>query len=62
MTRKDYELIARAVNKSSRHAYIDGKTIDIIVKELSNELSNDNNKFNSERFGWACKIKIKIEI
>lgn len=55
MTKKDYELIAGAIQQH-RKSY--GGRTDAIVKEvvysLSQELQRDNDRFNPEKFTQAC--------
>jgi hypothetical protein len=59
MTRKDYELIAKAIkdaraqvpsNNASAHA-----VMDVLAINLSNALFNDNTRFNSDRFIKAAE-------
>jgi hypothetical protein len=47
MTKKDYKLIAEAISMAN-----DSK--DSIIKILSNQLAEENPKFNSEKFIEAC--------
>ena len=67
MTRKDYILIANALNEA-RWGILDYdngfsydeqashlKTWDMVVRLLSDELYNDNIRFDKDRFRRACE-------
>ena len=56
MTKKDYELIARAIKDSTiinrrDITYIDK---DLLINDLCGELKQDNMAFNKDRFVKAC--------
>jgi hypothetical protein len=64
MTRKDYELIARAFRITKETVRTD--TLDPVMrtagvnmaaKELAAALSRDNARFNRERFLQACGVE-----
>ena len=59
MTRKDYELIAEAIKKTRKSGVTDktrkNKVLDLLVKNLSNELKRENSKFDRNRFSEATK-------
>lgn len=50
MTRRDYELIARAVRNSGAVGYTDH-----VARSLARDLGETNPRFDSERFIAACK-------
>jgi len=58
MTRKDYELIASALNDSKDlHAQASRDTIRKIVDLLIPKLTQDNPNFDVNKFKKACGIK-----
>jgi hypothetical protein len=65
MTRKDYEIIARAVSVvKSTYDEVDGayteialEVIDELANQLSLELQIDNPRFDRERFREACGLE-----
>lgn len=50
MTKKDYELIARALRREIGSGYV------AIVESLAHELWLDNERFNKEKFEDACGL------
>lgn len=65
MTRKDYELIAKAVKDSMNIESLGNKTSDLtdrqvaiigLAETLSIRLQEDNARFDSERFLKACGL------
>lgn len=60
MTKKDYELIARTI-KNTLHTYSKGSKVDAwyvlgdLASALSQELEQDNPRFNPRLFQNACK-------
>lgn len=58
MTKKDFELVAAAIRESRRLAgsgNLDRQnTIDQTVEELATKFSNENPRFDRERFIKAC--------
>ena len=56
MTRKDYEMIAKAINNNSIGNFKSKLLIDkeTLINELCNELKKDNSRFNSSRFIDEC--------
>lgn len=58
MTKKDFELIAAALNQSRPSPY-DGDKFDqwvYVVEDMVSKLRTTNDRFNSERFRTACGI------
>lgn len=53
MTKKDYELIARAI-KGTLPASVDRHTVLCVVNDLAIELRKDNPKFDRAIFMKAC--------
>lgn len=59
MTKKDYELIAKAIGHG-----INGNTIEptgdvmAICTSIADALANNNSKFDKERFLLACGVTI----
>ena len=56
MTRKDYRLIAEAVNETSKR-YNDGLYDDLftdLIESLSSKLKSDNVHFDRDKFYSAC--------
>jgi hypothetical protein len=60
MTRKDYELIARAV-KISGMSWEKGATPDTVIREVAGQLAYtlelENPRFDRARFLAACGVK-----
>lgn len=63
MTRKDYELIARAINEAryilplpadDHAADMMGATFDVIIGTLAKRLHGDNPRFDAARFVAVC--------
>lgn len=56
MTKKDYELIAEAINKSEKRNYGSHIITGDLVHNLMIALKQDNPRFNSDKFIIACGI------
>lgn len=59
MTRKDYELIARALKRAAAEAQAEGHDLDALrtgAIELAYSLADDNPRFDRERFMKACGL------
>ncbi len=57
MTKKDYKLIALAINRVNRnHAGV--LPTRALIGELSQELARDNSRFDRTRFENACLLNI----
>ena len=62
MTRKDYELIARAMNESRMHALRDDAPsggafwLGAAAREIAAALERTNPRFDRERFLKACGV------
>lgn len=59
MTRKDYELIAKAI-KNAVNSHYDGEAQQVIAnvaKELAVSLRNDNERFDAAKFYSACMLR-----
>lgn len=54
MTKKDFELVARALSRTLRREGIDDHSIRLAVLDLATELKSDNERFNFETFVMAC--------
>jgi hypothetical protein len=54
MTRKDYELIARVLLNSSD--LMDEVSMAFLIDNFSQELVDDNPRFDRNRFSQACGI------
>ena len=56
MTKKDYEMIAQAINNNSIGNFKSKLLIDkeTLINELCYELNKDNNRFDKDRFVKAC--------
>jgi hypothetical protein len=54
MSKKDYVLIAGAIDRTSTLINADKHTIHMVVMHLSHALEQDNPRFDSERFIDAC--------
>ena len=52
MTRKDYEMIAKAISETNGNMLISKK---VLVKNLTLAFENDYERFDSEKFEEACK-------
>ena len=57
MTRKDYQLIAQAMNDEI-HGDIDPHTWMSIVNSLASALGKENERFNRDTFRNACGWKL----
>lgn len=57
MTKKDYVLIASAINMTIKESLQTNRSFDTneLIGRLCVELTEDNAKFNSVRFIEACK-------
>jgi hypothetical protein len=57
MTKKDYELIAKAINwgVNGNTVVVDGD-VHAIIYNLANALENNNAKFDRDRFLTACGL------
>jgi len=51
MTRKDYELIARVIDRAKFN------NIDQLARDLATELEKENPRFDRARFLSACGVK-----
>lgn len=58
MTRRDYELIANAVNNLWNVEDTDPYTIEEAAHELAIALSHNNPRFDSDRFIYACGVAL----
>lgn len=62
MTRKDYELIARALKEARMHAIRSdaeeggGFWLRVVASELALALASDNPRFDRDRFLKACGV------
>ena len=58
MTRKDYKLIAEAINKTLTQVenYDDAREaiIAVLIPNFINKLGNENSNFDSSKFKTAC--------
>jgi hypothetical protein len=65
MTRKDYLLIAEAINKSliyvqhSKSLATAEQGVGIVASLVTEALADDNPNFNSERFLAACGMPVE---
>ncbi len=58
MTKKDYQLIATAIQASrNKRSPIGESAIDVVVVKLANALKTDNVRFDFNRFIQACEAK-----
>lgn len=67
MTRKDYQLIADAINEGITSFFDEGGTLgeysagvavlDHIIYKLSNKLEDDNPRFDRDRFAEAIHLR-----
>lgn len=55
MTKKDYELIARAIQEIKIRP-LELRTLAFIVRVFSSKLSLENPRFNSDLFAKACGL------
>lgn len=60
MTRKDYELIAKAI-RSCPEAWLFPEAAEQLVQSLANALASTNARFNHNRFVDACRPLAKPE-
>lgn len=59
MTRKDYTLIAAAVERMARHESKEGRqAIYGVVHALAHDLRRDNERFERARFMAACGFPV----
>jgi len=56
MSRKDFELIARAIRYTRELAQADQHTIDLVVYKLADLLMTTNRLFDWTRFINACDV------
>lgn len=59
MTKKDYELIAKSLNKVvKRLSYhnIRSQTVVTVIEQIAADLSGDNQSFDRTRFLEACGV------
>ncbi len=62
MTRRDYQLIARAIDKTDKAYSVENEdervnpseVIDFLVDVLGEALQDDNYRFDGEKFRQAC--------
>jgi len=54
MTKKDYELIANALNNVTRHDNGETVNFEAVIAELSNAFRRDNHNFKNGKFYEAC--------
>lgn len=62
VTRRDYQLIARAIDKTDKAYSVDNddervypsEVIDFLVDALDEALQNDNDRFDGHKFRQAC--------
>ena len=58
MTKKDYELIAKAIRRTKLDVWTAQPdfltTLSVLVDELSEALAFDNDRFDVDRFKSAC--------
>lgn len=55
MTKKDFELIARAIQRSATTTPRDREVRDRIISNLAYDLASTNPQFDHKRFVEACK-------
>ncbi|WP_187971144.1 hypothetical protein [Aquibium microcysteis] len=60
MTRKDFELIAAAINRAAQRADNEGEhgTVYDLACDLAGELTKTNPKFDQRRFLVACGVEV----
>jgi hypothetical protein len=57
MTRKDYQLIARAIKDTRDNYYAENMAIAHVVGVLASRLKEDNPRFDVYKFVEACGIE-----
>lgn len=53
MTRKDYKIIAAALNRAALDDTVDRRALERVIAELASALKSDNARFDRERFRAA---------
>lgn len=56
MTRKDYELIANAINDCVYPGAGDYNTVRLVARKVADELAEDNPRFDRNKFLGACGV------
>lgn len=60
MTRKDYEMVAKAIKRQVDRGILDPNECDILedlALELAGEFAADNPRFDTKRFLAACGVE-----
>jgi hypothetical protein len=57
VTRKDYELIAKAIKDTRENYYAENPAIAHVIGVLASRLKEDNSRFDVYKFVEACGIK-----
>jgi hypothetical protein len=58
VTRKDYEVIAKAIKDTRENYYAENLAIAHVVGVLASRLKEDNPRFDVYKFVEACGIKL----
>lgn len=58
MTRKDYEVIAKAIKDTRENYYPESVAVAHVVGVLASRLKEDNPRFDVYKFVEACGIKL----
>ena len=60
MTKKDYVLIASAINETSKSVNADKDTLRMLINRLHFKFQQDNHKYRGRTFETACELTTNI--